>query len=55
MSEVEAAGATAGVGSDAVIDVVDLRMSYGPVEAVRGIELRVRREEDEGLRSSTRT
>ena len=45
MSEVEAAGATAGVGADAVIDVVDLRMSYGPLEAVRGVDLRVRRGE----------
>ena len=45
MSDVEAAGATAGVGADAVIDVVDLRMSYGPLEAVRGVDLRVRRGE----------
>ena len=45
MSDVEAAGATAGVGADAVIDVVDLRMSYGRLEAVRGVDLRVRRGE----------
>ncbi|WP_051944553.1 ABC transporter ATP-binding protein [Streptacidiphilus rugosus] len=42
MTPVTRAAATAG---DAVIDVSGLRMRYGPFEAVRGVDLRVRRGE----------
>jgi ABC-2 type transport system ATP-binding protein len=44
-SVVGAAGVGAGGGGQAVIEVAGLRMSYGEVEAVRGIDLKVRRGE----------